>query len=139
MLRNILLQRKAATILLVEDERGAPSKMAPILRSKGYRVLQARTPEAAFQIGSRHDGQIDLLLTEATLPGLYGWQLAELMKLDYPHLRVLYITDVSGDDAQEFIDSSDSFLHKPFRDHDLVLAVSQALDEHVIARSHLLF
>jgi DNA-binding NtrC family response regulator len=131
MFARSLFQR-SATILLVEDEQDVLETMHYILRSEGYYVLRAHSPKAALQIGSRHDYAIDLLLTEATLPGLYGWELAELMKLDYPKLRVLYITGGCRGDVQELIDASELFLRRPFRNHHLVRAVRKALDERVV-------
>ena len=66
------------------------------LMSAGYRVVQARDGLEAVRVGSLHDPKIDLLLTNAILPGMYGWHLAELLKLDYPTLKTLYMARYLG-------------------------------------------
>lgn len=130
MFGNSLPQR-SKTILLVEHEQFTLNTILHILKPEGYRVLQSQSPKAALQIGSHHNYDIDLLMTDVILPGLYGWELAELMKLDYPRLQVLYIASGCEDDIQELGEASDLVLRKPFRSHELVRAVRKALDEHL--------
>ena len=128
------LRQRSETILLVEHEQSVLNTILHMLEPEGYCVLQSQSPRAALQIGSRHDYDIDLLLTDVILPGLYGWELAELMKLDYPQLRVLYIAGWREDDIQELGDASDLILRKPFRSNELVRAVRNALAEHLVKK-----
>jgi two-component system cell cycle sensor histidine kinase/response regulator CckA len=125
------LPQGSETILLVEHEQIILNTILHILKPEGYCVLQSQSPKGALQIGSRHDYEIDLLLTDVILPGLYGWELAELMKLDYPQLHVLYIAGGCEDDIQELGDASNLILRKPFHSQELARAVRKALGEHV--------
>ncbi len=120
--------QRSETILLVADDPVVLNTMLQILTAQGYRVLQARTPKTALQLGARHDYQIDLLLTDVTLPGLYGWQLAEFMKLDYPQLQVLYISGACDDDISGLTGTPELVLRKPFRSDELERAVRISLD-----------
>lgn len=61
------------------------------LRS-AYHILQAANAEDAVRIAAQHRRNIDLLLTEVKLPRLCGWELLELLALDYPKLHVIYVT-----------------------------------------------
>ena len=121
--------RGCETILLVEDDPLVLNAIIRILTPQGYRVLKARNPKTALQFSGRHDHDIDLLLTDVILPGLYGWQLAELMKLDQPELKVLYISS-ECDDIQELGDTSELILHTPFPSDELRRAVRNVLNEH---------
>src|ERR1700691_5903363 len=65
-------QGKSKTILVVDDEPATRGLISLILRQGGYAVLEARDCETAVTIHQRHQGQIDLLLTDISLPGPDG-------------------------------------------------------------------
>jgi CheY-like chemotaxis protein len=123
------------TILIVENDGRILKTILQMLIPEGYRLLQAHNPKTALQLGARHDYEINLLLTDVTLPGMYGWQLLELMKLDYPRLRVLYIAGECDDDIEEPGDASEPILHKPYRSDDLRRAVRKVIDAKYSSRS----
>jgi CheY-like chemotaxis protein len=60
--------------------------------SPEYRIVQASSPEDAVRIAARHKSELDLLLTQVRLPQMDGWELMELLKLDYPNLKVVYLS-----------------------------------------------
>ena len=82
---------RTRTILIAEREEPLRTRVCQVLASEGYSVFQACTGEEAVRTAARHERQIDLLLTNVSLPGLHGWELAELIKLDYPQVKVLYM------------------------------------------------
>src|SRR5690606_27143364 len=60
------------TILLVEDEVGVRRLTRDILRSRGYRVLEAADGHEALRIAEREGGAIQLLLTDMIMPLMGG-------------------------------------------------------------------
>ena len=130
-----VIPHEPETILIVDDDRWILKTILRMLTPEGYRLLQAHNPKTALQLGGRHDYEINLLLTDVTLPGMYGWHLWELMKLDYPQLRVLYISGECDDDIEEPGDASELILHKPYRSDDLRRAVRKVLDAKHSSRS----
>jgi CheY-like chemotaxis protein len=58
-----------------------------------YQIVQSSSAEEAVQIAARHEKKLDLLLTEVRLPHINGWELTELLKLDYPSLQVVYLSN----------------------------------------------
>lgn len=65
-----------------------------------YRIVQASNVEEAVRIAARHRPPIDLMLTEVRLPDGFGWELTELLKLDYPNLKVIYMSSSIDSDLR---------------------------------------
>jgi two-component sensor histidine kinase len=62
-------------VLVVDDEPGVRTFMAVTLREAGYDAIEAEDPGAALRILDA--GQPDLLLTDYSMPGMSGLELAE--------------------------------------------------------------
>jgi CheY-like chemotaxis protein len=83
--------RSRKTILIVAADPVIRGLLRRALRP-AYFILQAANAEDAVRLAAQHRRNIDLLLTEVKLPRLSGWELLELLALDYPKLNVIYIT-----------------------------------------------
>jgi len=71
-------------ILVVDDEANIRTLIAKILRRERYKVLQAGNAQEAFDVASKYDGPIHLLITDVVLPGESGRQIAERMRQALP-------------------------------------------------------
>ena len=80
------------TVLVVEDEPVVLKFASSVLERRGYSVLVAETPHQALEVAARHDGQIDLLLTDVVLPGMSGQELAGVLGGARLGLKVLYMS-----------------------------------------------
>jgi two-component system, cell cycle sensor histidine kinase and response regulator CckA len=122
--------RGQETILLVEDEEGVRQLASEILTACGYHVLDTGDPLQALEIGAAHQGKIDLLLTDVVMPGLRGPALAAQVLVQYPDIRVLYMSGSAGGmtGARSGAEPAGSFLPKPFTPQALDSAVRTALD-----------
>lgn len=99
------------TLLLVEDEAGIRGAMAESLQGKGYKVITAADAEGCFDCMARHQGAIDVIITDLGMPGINGISFsAEVPKL-HPETKVLFI---SGEADGESLIGSEKFLAKPF-------------------------
>jgi CheY-like chemotaxis protein len=49
-----------------------------------YQIIPTSSAEEAVRTAARQETEIDLLLTKVRLPRVDGWELTELLKLDYP-------------------------------------------------------
>jgi two-component system cell cycle sensor histidine kinase/response regulator CckA len=118
------------TILVVEDEIPLRKMVAGMLRSEGYMILEAETPEHAVELCSAHSERIDLLLTDVVMPRIAGPDLAMRLKSLRSDLKVLYMSGYLKDELR--IDGSlspDTFLlQKPFSKHTLTLKIREVLD-----------
>jgi PAS domain S-box-containing protein len=120
------------TILLVEDDDTVRRVARLILTQQGYRVLEAGTAEGASETFIRHADEIDLLVTDVSLPGINGPALARRLVALRPRLgpRVLLI---SGHVNPGSLDGYETMklLTKPFRSSELLRAVRDALAESI--------
>jgi DNA-binding NtrC family response regulator len=116
------------TILIAEPDQALRQLQCRALSGK-YRIIQTASVEEAVRTAARHTTEIDLLVTEVRLPHCFGWELTELLKLDYPDLKVVY---TSGSvDAEIRARTSPSIvvvLDNPFRPDRLRQAVRDALE-----------
>ena len=117
------------TILLVEDDAQVRKITSEILQASGYRVLEARAPEEALQLGREHGGPIQLLLTDVIMPGMNGRQLAEKILAERPGVKVLFMSGYTDDVILRHgvLDSEMAFLQKPITPASLLRKVTQVL------------
>lgn len=118
-------------VLLVEDEEVVRSVATRILRSHGYSVLTARHGKDAMDLAARHDGPIDLLLTDVVMPEVDGYLLAARLRAQRPAMRVLFMTGYSEPlpgASPSVRDEGGAVVQKPFTADDLAAAVRNALD-----------
>jgi len=120
----------AETILLVEDEDGVRALFKEVLETKGYQVLDAADGAAALELAGRHNGGLDLLVTDIVMPNLDGRQLARRLRDRHPGLPVLFTSGYTGDavgQADGAIEST-HFLQKPFEIEALARKIRELLD-----------
>jgi two-component system cell cycle sensor histidine kinase/response regulator CckA len=117
---------RGTSVLLVEDE-DAVRKLARItLEGHGYSVTDAPDGETALRLAAQ-DRRFDVLVTDMTMPGIDGHDLAGRIRTLRPELGVVFVSGYVPDLAPlEDIRGAD-FLPKPFTPSDLLRAVSRAV------------
>ena len=127
--------RGTETILLVEDEGAVRDLTRRCLEASGYRVLQAGSAEEALDAVSRHDGSLDLLLTDVIMPGASGPELSRRLLVERPDLRVLFVSGYTDETiaSHRLLASGASFLQKPFTPESLARKVRDVLDRPATA------
>ena len=118
------------TVLLVEDDEMVRNLTRRILRRSGYQVLVARNGSAALLLCERHQGPIDLLLTDVIMPEMSGRALVEALAKIRPNVPVLYMSGYAMDAAAENgrLTEGAAFLQKPFGPDALADRVREVLD-----------
>ena len=122
--------RGAETILLVEDEDLVRKLTKDILELFGYQVLTSANGAEALGLCGTLGDTIDLLITDVIMPGMSGRELAQKIHLDFPDMKVLYISGYTDDAIvhQGIIDADAHFVQKPFRNDVLLQKVRELLD-----------
>jgi CheY-like chemotaxis protein len=120
----------AESILLVEDDPDLRELLARTLTRHGYRLVEAATGLAALEIIRDTRAPIDLLLTDAVLPGLPGPAVAREAALVRPGIRVLFVSGYTDDAMLRLgmLNENQAFLQKPFGSAALLRKVRHLLD-----------
>src|SRR5262249_3982342 len=123
------LQSGSETILVVEDYEAVRELIVSVLRRQGYTVLEASKSREAAELGVRHEGPLDLLLTDVVLPELNGPDLAKRLTTIHPEIKVLYVSGYTGNilHQQTGMKADSPFLCKPFTPAELVSKVREVL------------
>jgi CheY-like chemotaxis protein len=120
----------SATVLVVEDEADVREIAVIILRSLGYRVLEAPDGDAALRVFGAHAPEIDLLLTDIVMPGrIRGRELAEQMTAMRPDIKVLFMSGYTENAVVHHgrLDDGVQLLGKPFKREQLARKVAEVL------------
>lgn len=120
----------AETVLLVEDEPMILELTQEVLERLGYSVLPAATPSQALRLAERHHAEIDLLLTDVTMPEMNGRDLANRLVGRIPDLKCLFMSGYAADSdlLKEVLAQRARFLPKPFTPQDLAATIREMLD-----------
>lgn len=116
-------------VLVVDDEPDLRRSIEIILGRGGYAVLSAGSGDEATKLASAYAGTIDLLLTDVTMPGLSGPEMANRLRVDRPSLRVLFMSGF----AQPLLTSKGTIgpdvtlVEKPFTRRSLLAKVAEVL------------
>jgi two-component system cell cycle sensor histidine kinase/response regulator CckA len=118
------------TVLLVEDEEGVRELARDILRASGYTIIEARNGSEALLLSERHQGPLDLLLTDVVMPRMSGRELAERLAPLRPSMSVLYMSGYTDGAVirHGVLGADTAFLQKPFTPATLVQRVRETLD-----------
>jgi signal transduction histidine kinase len=124
--------RGSGTILIVEDDASLREVTCEFLKSSGYTVLEAESPDEALRAVERHDGPIDLLLTDMILPKMNGRELAARLGAARPGMKILYVSGYTDGivraDAQRVLEPGLAFLQKPYTRYALTQKVREVLE-----------
>jgi len=81
-------QARARRVLLVDAAPFFRGLLVPVLKAAGFDVLALAEVEAAVMLLQRGGDPIDVVVADVESPGLNGFDLAEVLAQDRPHLRL---------------------------------------------------
>jgi two-component system cell cycle sensor histidine kinase/response regulator CckA len=117
------------TILLVEDEEGLRALNARGLASRGYTVLEAGNGVEAIEVLEKHNGKVDLVVSDVVMPEMDGPTLLRELRSRDPDLKIIFVSGYAEDAFEKHLpaDRNFEFLAKPFTLTQLVAAVKDTL------------
>jgi RNA polymerase sigma factor (sigma-70 family) len=126
-----------AIVFVVDDDESVRESLGSLIRSAGLRVETFASAQQ-FLAGPRSTivDAPSCLVLDVHLPGLSGLDLQKRMAEGDIEIPIIFITG-RGDipmSVQAMKAGAVEFLTKPFRDHDLLDAIGQAIERDRIAR-----
>ncbi len=119
----------AGTVLLVEDEDPVRLFSARALRNKGYKVIEAKSGEAALEVITTGAEKVELLITDVVMPKMDGPHLVKQVRELHPDMKVIFISGYTEDAFRKRLDrdSDIHFLPKPFSLKQLATKVKEVM------------
>lgn len=116
------------TVLLVDDEMSVRKLALVFLQRAGYHVIEAADATEALARSRQHAGPIAAVLTDLTMSGMAGDELARQLVAERPNIRVIFMSGFvqkSLGARSKFPDAA--FLTKPFTARHLLRALRDTL------------
>ncbi|MEK7390310.1 MAG: ATP-binding protein [Elusimicrobiota bacterium] len=113
-------------VLLVEDEAPVRRVLERVLTRLGYGVVSAASGEEAIRLLERERPAIDLLLTDMSLPGMSGTDLAGHVLVKLPAVKIVCMSGYTESQIQKLTEHR--FLEKPFTSANLANTIRNVLD-----------
>ncbi|HET9743263.1 MAG TPA: ATP-binding protein [Terriglobales bacterium] len=119
----------SGTILVVEDEDMLRQAIQESLSVLGYNVIEAANGTAALESIEQHAGKIDLLLSDAVMPGISGTELIERARTLLPESRFVLMSGYANPalHGAGVPSAGVAFLRKPFSHAELGKLVKSLL------------
>jgi len=123
--------RGTETILLVDDEEIILGVNRDILETLGYRVIPCRDGREALKALEDQGGRIDLVILDATMPGMTGGETFDEIRRRAPGMKVILSSGwgTEGEAKRIMERGCRHFLPKPFHIETLARKVREVLDE----------
>ena len=104
------------TVAVVDDDPMMLDVLARILQRENYELLMASGGPEIMDKLAAHQGTIHLLVTDYSMPGMQGIELADKVRERFPTVKVLYQTGFSDMLFENRVELEDgaAFLEKPF-------------------------
>jgi len=121
-------------VLVVDDDAAVAAVTQRVLERSGYQVTMRTSSSEALALLRVDPGRFDLLLTDQTMPGLTGMQLAEAVHAVRPDLPIILTSgfaDLPGADQRRVLGIHELIM-KPANPLDLAGAVRRVLDRAVL-------
>lgn len=117
------------TVLLVEDEEGVRLFVQKFLGDMGYAVLSADNPRKAIAVAERHQGAIDLLLSDVVMPDMNGKELWEILQSKRQVSRCIFMSGYPEAMISDrgLLGTGVNYIQKPFSRQELAMKIRAVL------------
>ena len=121
----------AERILFVDDEEMLVNMGKAMLERLGYSVTVRMSSTEALKIFQNQPDAFDLVITDQTMPGMTGFDLARRMLQIRPGLPIILCTGYSNQISEEKVKyyGIKGFVMKPLARKDIAVLVRKILDE----------
>jgi len=122
---------KAKQILIVDDEPNIVVPLQFLMEQNGYSVLVAHSGEEAIESVSKY--LPDLILLDIMLPGIDGYEVCEIVRLNpaWRGIKIIFLTAKGRevDIAKGMVLGADEYITKPFSNQLIIDTVKELLEK----------
>ncbi len=119
--------KRAASLLLVDDEEVLRTTLAQELRNEGFKISEAADGDIAIDLVKKE--KFDAILLDIKMPRVDGFEVLKFVKDNAPETKVIMLTAFG--DMQNAIQSlklgASDFASKPYDFLDLVATITRTL------------
>ena len=116
------------TVLVVDDEDSTRQTIVRMLEAGGFAVVTATNGNEALAMLATRGNDIDLVLSDVTMPEMNGIDLSYKIRTEYPTMPVAIVSGDVSELERSIIGRSDvPFIKKPFHADSLYSAVREAI------------
>lgn len=129
-LENHDLPRGDERVLVIDDEEKIVALLTRLLNHLGYKVVGRTDSRAALDLFARDPRAFDLVISDQTMPGLSGDELARALRKIRPDLPLIICTGFSPrmTEEQAIREGIQGYIMKPFRVEQIASLVRRVLD-----------
>jgi two-component system OmpR family response regulator len=114
-------------VLLIDDEEELVATLVERLLWRGIEAEAVTSGQAA--LARMREGGFDVVVADIKMPGLGGREVMEIIRRDYPQVKVLLITGHGRGEQEELVEGIGEVLLKPFKIDTLIEKIRQARQE----------
>ena len=118
-------------ILIVDDEPGIVVPVQFLMEQQGYNVMTANRGEDALDLIYQY--KPDLVLLDIMLPGIDGYEVCEIVRLnpDHRNVKIVFFTAKGRETeiAKGLALGADAYITKPYSNAELVSKVKELLEK----------
>ena len=121
----------AKEILIVDDEPNVVVPIQYLMEQQGYKVMIAERGDYALDLIYQY--KPDLVLLDIMLPGIDGYEVCEIVRLNpnYRNVKIIFLTAKGREEeiAKGLALGADAYITKPFSNAALVAKVKELLEK----------
>jgi PAS domain S-box-containing protein len=123
------LRGRGERVLLIDDEAPVLAAIAEVLSRLGYEVVSFSDSHAALAAFVATPERFDVVVTDETMPGLTGTELARTIRSHRPDLPIVLVSGYTGaiPTQQAFAIGVSELLSKPIQSHEMASTLARVL------------
>ena len=118
---------RAATVLVVEDDRAIRYLFTQVLQANGFEVIACEDGAVGLATAKARIDDIHALVTDSRMPGLDGRELIAQVRALRPTLPILVVSGNIDENAARSGDPATRYLAKPLSPDSLTVELRRLL------------
>jgi DNA-binding response OmpR family regulator len=120
-------------VLIVEDDLSINTSLQFLMNQCGYEALTATNGEDAIEAVMKY--LPDLILLDVMLPGINGYEVCEIIRLNpkWQKTRIIFLTALGDSEniAKAMVLGADDYISKPFSNNTVKEKVKKLLEDSI--------